>query len=125
MNRLEELKKKLKEEREWHKLHWKEFWYNLKPFKTPDDIPDVPIVSKEMYEEVVVRNLIRCGAIPKSELIVGKTYEGSCRNSSTAVWNGKEFEYKRYKWGMWEDDSVNHFEDDDGSDVFVPIKMID
>jgi len=101
----------------------REFFNRIKPFKTVDDIPDIPIVKDEnFYNEVIVKNLIRCGAIPKDKLIVGKTYIGACRNSSEATWNGTNFDYKRYKFGMWFDDDINHFQDDDGNDLFVPIK---
>ena len=100
-----------------------DYFNDLKPFKTVDDIPDIPIVKdKEVYENVIVKNLIRCGAIPKDKLIVGKTYIGACRNASEATWNGKDFDYKRFKFGMWQDDDINHFQDDDGYDLFVPIK---
>ena len=44
---------------------------NLKPFNTVDDIPDIPIVDKNIYDNYVVPNLIRCGAIPKDKLNVG------------------------------------------------------
>ena len=81
--------------------------------------------DKKQYEEIIVKNLIRCGAIPKEQLEVGKTYLGTCRNFSKAVWNGIEFEGKRYKFGMWQDDTINHFQDDNGYDLFVPIKKLD
>lgn len=63
--------------------------------------------------------------IPKSELVVGQTYNGVCRNASKAVWkeNGT-FEYIRYKFGSAFPEEINHYEDDDGYDVFVPIKII-
>ena len=58
----------------------------------------VPIMrNKEDYEKYVVKNFIRCGAIPKKDLVIGKTYIGSCRNAGEAVWLGKQFEYDRYK----------------------------
>ena len=94
----------------------------MKPFETEDDIPELPIVDKEEYEEVIVKNLIRCGAIPKDKLEVGKTYIGTCRNTNEAIWNGICFDYKRYKFGTWYDDRINHFQDDNGYDLFVPIK---
>lgn len=34
----------------------------------------------------------------------------------------KKFVYERYKFGFTYKDSVNHFQDDDGYDLFVPIK---
>lgn len=60
--------------------------------------------------------------IPKNKLIIGEEYCGICRNSSKAIWNGEEFEYKRYKLGSYYTDYINHYEDDDGYDLFVPIR---
>ena len=123
--KLEDVKKKLLEEREQRKKDRIERWNKLKPFETVDDIPEIPILDdKTFYENVIVKNLIRCGAIPKDKLEVGATYEGTCRNADKAVWNGKCFDYKRYKFGEWEDAKINHFEDDNGYDLFVPIKKI-
>ena len=64
--------------------------------------------------------------IPKEELIAGQEYPGHCRNGNKATWDGQRFHYKRYKFGRWEDATINHYEDDDkpGIDVFVPIKEI-
>ena len=102
-----------------------DYFNSMEPFRDVDDIPDVPRMKDEKeYREIVVKNLIRCGAIPKSELVTGAVYAGSCRNSDTATWNGKEFEYTRWKFGTSYVDSVNHFEDDDGYDLFVPIRKV-
>lgn len=100
-------------------------WFeNMKPFNgNIDAIPLLPILSKEVYDSVIVPNLVRCGAIPKKDLEVGKTYKGSCRNASEAVWNGKVFIYERYKFGATYPEKINHFEDDDGCDLFVPIAL--
>lgn len=98
------------------------FFNELKPFQTPDDIPEIPIVDENTYNNVIIPNLIRCGAIEKNKLIIGVTYIGNCRNTDEAIWNGKCFEYERYKWGTTYTDEINHFEDDDGYDLFVPIK---
>ena len=128
-SKLDALREKLIAEREKHKAEAprirKEYFENLKPFKSVDDIPDVPCVPAEEYESVIVPNLIRCGAIPKSDLEVGATYKGSCRNSSEAIWTGTEFKYRRYKWGNYYTDTINHFQDDDGYDVFVPIEKVE
>lgn len=62
--------------------------------------------------------------IPKSELIPNKEYEGVCRNASKAIWNGKKFIYTRHKFGATCNEEINHYEDDDEYDVFVPIKYI-
>ena len=95
----------------------------MKPF-TDDDIPEPPITTPELYQKYVIPNFIRCGAIPKDKLIKGKTYFGSCRNAETAVWLGDKFEYTRHKFGASYQEKINHFEDDDGFDLFVPIREI-
>ena len=112
----EKLKNKIKKERvEEFKI--------MKPFKNLYDIPDIPQVDEKTHKEIIIPNLIRCGAIPKKDLIIGKTYIGECRNASEAVWNGHTFVYERYKFGDTFDEEINHFEDDDGYDLFVPIKL--
>lgn len=98
---------------------------NMEPFKDIYDIPSIPKIDEQTYKNVIVPNLIRCGAIPKTDLVVGKTYIGDCRNATEAVWNGNTFTYKRYKFGIYFDEDINHFEDDDGYDLFVPIKVKD
>lgn len=100
-----------------------EYWNNLKEFKNEDYIPDIPIISEEIYKTIIIPNIIRCGGISKKDLIIGKTYIGSCRNSNEATWDGNKFNYKRYKFGYMIDDKINHFEDDNGYDLFVPIKI--
>ena len=102
-----------------------EYWKTREPFKNEDDIPDIPKVKKEDYDSIIIPNIIRCGGIPKSELVIGKTYIGGCRNASEAIWNGKTFTYKRYKFGDTLCENINHFEDDDGYDLFIPIKLKD
>ena len=62
-----------------------EMWKTHEPFVDEDDIPDIPVVSKEDYINIIIPNIIRCGGIPKSELVIGKTYVGSCRNASEAT----------------------------------------
>lgn len=91
-------------------------------FKNVDEIPDLPQASEEEWRQFYVPILISRGAIPKCNLIIGHTYEGSCRNTSRAIWTGKKFSYHRYKFGFWSNDTINHFEDDNGYDLFVPIK---
>lgn len=106
------------------KIKWLE---EMKPFeKIGEDwcIPDIPILPKDVYEKYVIPNYIRCGAIPKKNLIEGKEYEGSCRNSGKAIWKGDHFEYIRYKFGSSYIDEINHFEDDDGHDLFIPMKEL-
>jgi len=63
-------------------------------------------------------------AIPKSELVKGEIYQGECRNSEDARWDGEKFLYTRTKFGSTYIEAIHHFEDDDGYDVFVPMKII-
>jgi hypothetical protein len=108
-----------------HELRCKrqlEYWRNLNCDFTVDSIPDIPKVCQDVYNDIVIPALIRCGAIPKSQLEVGATYIGSCRNANEAIWNGFQFEYIREKFGSVFKEKINHFEDDNGYDLFVPIK---
>jgi hypothetical protein len=104
----------------------KEYWESLKHFKNEHDIPDIPICitdeKKVFYNNVIVPNLIRCGAIAKKDLEVGVWYIGDNRNTERAKWNGKEFEYIRHKFGYTFTDTMNHFEDDNDCTLFVPLK---
>lgn len=102
---------------------WKEIFEKIEPFKDVNDIPMIPVVDEKTYKDIVVPNLLRCGAIPKSQLKVGGIYIGECRNSNEATWTGEEFEYIRHKFGTTFKDTINHFEDDNGYDLFVPIKL--
>ena len=93
----------------------------------PETWPDAPrLWDMKRYREELVPELIRIGGIPKSSLIPGKSYLGTCRNSEKAVWDGKEFEYIRTKFGSSYPERIPHFEDDpgNGSDVFLPFKEI-
>lgn len=122
----ESVKHRLMEDREERISRIIEWLQNMEPFSDDGDIPEPPVLDKERYEKYVIPNFIRCGAIPKDRLIVGKTYSGSCRNASEAVWLGDCFEYVRHKFGMSYPERINHFMDDDytGTDVFVPVKEL-
>jgi len=103
----------------------KEMWNNLPPFNNPEDVPDIPIADEKEYREFYVPKLIAAGAIPKKDLIDGQVYIGQHRRCKIARWNGKDddFEYWRNKFGHHYIDTCNHFEDDDGFAMFVPIKL--
>jgi hypothetical protein len=83
---------------------------------------NVPRCNNKDEEEFVQNTLIKHGAIPLHKLEVGKSYIGECRNASEAVWQGDKFVYKRTKWGNTYVEEINHFQNDDGFDVFVPVK---
>ena len=116
---------KLRLAKEEHKCIHKEYWENLQPFNEPEDIPELPYTGKEEWNNFYVPILLRCGAIPKEWLEVDAEYIGSCRNSDRAIWKGDHFEYERYKFGHYYTDKINHFQDDDGYDLFVPIKKVE
>lgn len=120
---IQEVKDKLKKEKEERYNTVLNHWKERKPFKDEDDIPPIPIVLPKDYEEIIVPNIIRCGGIPKDKLIVGKTYIGDCRNATEAVWDGEKFTYMRTKLGSTYPETINHFQDDDGYDLFVPLKI--
>ena len=90
-----------------------------------DGVPfiKVPRCQNEEEESFVQEELIKRGAIPLDKLEVGKTYLGSCRNAHEAVWNGEKFIYQRYKFGFTYPEKINHFQNDDGYDLFTPIKV--
>ena len=121
----QEVKDKLKKEKEERYNTVLNHWKERKPFRDEDNIPPIPIVLPKDYEEIIVPNIIRCGGIPKDKLIVGKTYIGDCRNAREAVWDGEKFTYMRTKFGSTYPETINHFQDDDGYDLFVPLKIKD
>lgn len=80
----------------------------------PDPIPT------ELYEELFSKGVLR-----KEELKKGNFYYGTCRNASVAKWDGEKFIYIRYKFGTYFLEDINHLSDDNGYDLFVPIKEVE
>lgn len=93
-------------------------------FNNTDDIPEIPVFDNVDEYRIYCNELISYGAIPKDKLISGFLYEGFCRNTNKALWNGEKFEYERYKFGGTFTDIIKHFEDDMYNDVFVPIHIV-
>ena len=116
------IKAKIEKEKADRKTAMIKYWNELKPFKTPDDVPAITRVEEKEYKEFYVPRLIAAGAIPKADLIDGQCYVGDYRNARIGKWNAKEnvFEHWRYKFGF-RLDTCNHFEDDNGFALFVPI----
>jgi hypothetical protein len=119
--RFEAEKMKLREERE---KTIKQYWENLPKLNNPEDVPTLPKVDEKQWKEFYVPKLIEAGAIPKNDLIHGQIYIGDHRNTTIARWNQEtnKFDHMRYKFG-WREDECNHFEDDDGFALFVPIRL--
>lgn len=63
--------------------------------------------------------------IEKKDLEVGEYYVGRCRNSHVAMWNGDVFIYLRTKFGDTFAEDIYHPEDDDGFDLFIPMRKLD
>ena len=126
-DKIDRVKAQLEEEKKNRVQNLIKRFQEMEPFDGDvDRIPLLPVVDDEIYQKYIVPNLIRCGAIPKEELEVGATYLGECRNAHKAVWkeNGR-FEYMRSKFGCTYPEEINHFQDDDGYDVYTPIKKIE
>jgi hypothetical protein len=102
----------------------KEMWKQMTRFESVNDIPSLPVTTEEEWNNFYLPILIKCGAIPKKNLVKGAYYNGSCRNTEVAMWDGEKFIYERTKFGMKYMDKINHFEDDNGFDLFVPLKRI-
>lgn len=125
MKTLEEHKEEAKKRATERKLRFKELWDNLKHFDEPEDVPDIPIVEKEEYETFYLPRLWEAGAIPENDLIDQQIYIGKHRRCRAARWNRQtnKFEYWRNKFGTVFIDTCNHFENDDGFALFVPIRL--
>jgi hypothetical protein len=100
------------------------YWNELKPFETPVDVPSIPSVDEKEYKEFYVPRLIAAGAIPKADLVDNQFYFGDYRNANVGKWLAEKnvFEHWRYKFGF-RIDECNHFEDDNGFALFVPIRL--
>jgi len=102
-----------------------ELWENLPTFESPDQVPPLPNrIPPDEWKDFYVKKLIGAGAIPKEDLRDGWYYLGEHRRATVARWNGERevFEYWRWKFGNRFIDECNHFEDDDGFALFVPIR---
>jgi len=112
---------KLKEERD---AKMRKYWMNLPKIEKLEDVPTIPYVDEKEYIEFYVPKLIAAGAIPKADLVDGQFYYGEYRNANIGKWNAEEnvFEHWRYKFRFCLD-TCNHFEDDNGFALFVPIRL--
>lgn len=95
-----------------------------KKFENIDDIPEFPrYKSKEEYQDIIEKYL-ELGAIAKEDLILGGWYIGQSRSTGIAQWIGDKFIFIRHKMDGRYIDSINHFEDDDNYDLFIPFKLV-
>lgn len=92
-----------------------------------DDVAQkVPAEQLTDKEQTPVAGTGRRPPILRSELIDRAYYSGWCRNTSVAQWHAHRgrFIYLRTKFGSTFAEEINHPEDDDGFDLFVPEKQI-
>ena len=68
-----------------------------------------------------VARFVKAGMIPQEKLVAGHYYGGHCRNASVARWDGKEFTYQRTKSHDTFPETIQHPEQDNGFDLFVPV----
>ena len=128
--KIEKIKRFLEEKREIDRRNFEELrrkrWDNLKTFKTPQDVPEIPRVGEKEYLEYYIPRLIEAGAIPKNDLEDGGFYLGDHRRAKIGKWieDMNVFVYWRFKMGYYFIDKCNHFEDDDGFALFTPIKKV-
>jgi hypothetical protein len=103
----------------------REYWETLKPFTGVNDIPNLPRVETDEWNTFYVPKLIGAGAIPKKDLVDGQYYAGEHRRATIAKWDATKnrFVYNRTKFNLTYEDDCNHFEDDDGYALFVPIRI--
>ena len=122
--RLEALQQKIELEKTERQKRIREYWENLPKFENPEDVPDIPRAEEKEYREFYIPKLIAAGAIPKKDLVDGQFYFGEYRNANVGKWVAEKntFEYWRYKFGF-RIDECNHFEDDNGFALFVPIRL--
>jgi hypothetical protein len=125
-DKIAQIKAKLEVERLRREAAVRNYWNNLPTFDKPEDVPEIPRVDRAEYETFYLPRLIKAGAIPKKDLVDGAFYLGDHRRGRIGRWNAEknQFEYWRHKFSAVFIDTCNHFEDDDGFALFVPIKEV-
>lgn len=98
----------------------------MKHFERADDVPEFPLFKSEEDRQKAIKEYLEAGAIAKEDLIPMQWYIGQSRSTEIAQWvPRKGFQFIRYKLGGQYIDNIPHFFDDEDTDVFVPIKLIE
>lgn len=114
-----------------------DMWYLLENIKNINFNTKVYFPKIEFFDEINIFNiklpkpipfdlfneLYNKGIIAKKDLEKNKYYFGKCRQTNVALWNGFEFVYIRTKFNEKFIDTINHIEDDNGYDLFIPLKL--
>ena len=119
---LDRFKKESAQRLKDREIRTQKMWENL-VIDSVKDIPHLPVPLTDFHYE----KLYAAGIIRKEDLEDGQTYLGNCRNADRAVWDASRncFVYQRHKFGYIFPEDINHLADDNGYDLFVPIKKID
>jgi hypothetical protein len=77
--------------------------------------------------ETVLKQAFEAGMIAKADLKDEQYYLGSCRNASVAVWDERRncFYYQRHKFADIFAEGINHPEDENGYDLFIPFYEVE
>ena len=105
-------------------VNWKDSekqpWSVLRKFLTDKNLSAYPpkdTNDRSAYYEA--------GVIRKEDLEDGAYYWGTCRHGPIALWDGEHFWYIRNKFKATFAESINHLEDDNGYDLFIPLKKVE
>jgi len=87
----------------------------------------LPLIPPKPMTPEILEEYYASGIIRKEELKDNSFYLGICRNATVAVWNASkgEFYYLRRKFNDTFSEPINHLADDNGYDLFVPIKELE
>jgi hypothetical protein len=110
------------------KANVKKYWSDeIKPFKEPEDVPNLPTTqTAEEWSSFYVPKIIAAGGIPKKDLKDGHYYLGEHRNARIARWDEAKnrFFYWRTKFTWCFEDECEHFEEFSPFALFVPIREV-
>lgn len=101
--------------------------FEEKPIFTDAQYEVMGLISHNIkVTDEIIQKAKDAGIIMKQDLQDNYMYFGHCRNATVAVWHADKnvFTYLRHKFGDEYLEDINHFEDDDGYDVFVPTKLV-
>lgn len=104
--------------------------FNDQLYKRLMAIPPIPCPVTPEWLSLAVES----GMVAKSDLVDGQYYQGTCRNAQVAVWRANEpkyrsepgcFVYMRTKFSSVFPETINHPEDDNGFNLFIPVGIVE
>lgn len=81
-------------------------------------------LTDDELRELCIRHLPFDKWLPKEDLVLGNTYLCKARNFYVGKWNGKGFEYMRYKFGFRFPDVEYHWDDGPPYGTVKPLQTI-